>query len=54
MVLDACQRTGTPVTLCGEMAGQPRSVLALFGMGLRRFSMKPRVRADDQGATELR
>lgn len=41
LVLDACQRTGTPVTLCGEMAGQPRSVLALFGMGLRRFSMSP-------------
>jgi phosphotransferase system enzyme I (PtsI) len=41
MVLDACQRTGTSVTVCGEMAGQPRSVLALFGMGLRRFSMSP-------------
>ena len=41
MVLDACQRTGTPVTLCGEMAGQPRSALVLFGMGLRRFSMSP-------------
>jgi phosphotransferase system enzyme I (PtsI) len=41
MVLDACQRTGTPVTLCGEMAGQPRAVLVLFGMGLRRFSMSP-------------
>jgi phosphotransferase system enzyme I (PtsI) len=41
MVLEACQRTGTPVTLCGEMAGQPRSVLTLFGMGLRRFSMSP-------------
>jgi len=41
MVLEACQRTGTPVTVCGEMAGQPRSVLALFGMGLRRFSMSP-------------
>jgi phosphotransferase system enzyme I (PtsI) len=41
MVLDASQRTGTPVTLCGEMAGQPRAVLALFGMGLRRFSMSP-------------
>jgi phosphotransferase system enzyme I (PtsI) len=41
IVLDACQRTGTPVTLCGEMAGQPRSVLVLFGMGLRRFSMSP-------------
>lgn len=41
MVLDACQRTGHPVTVCGEMAGQPRSVLALFGLGLRRFSMSP-------------
>ena len=41
LVLDACQRTGTPVTVCGEMAGQPRSVLALFGMGLRKFSMSP-------------
>lgn len=41
MVLDACGRTGTPVTLCGEMAGQPRSVLVLFGLGLRRFSMSP-------------
>jgi phosphotransferase system enzyme I (PtsI) len=41
MVLDACSRTGTPVTVCGEMAGQPRSVLVLFGMGLRRFSMSP-------------
>ena len=40
-VFAACQRTGTPVTLCGEMAGQPRSVLVLFGMGLRRFSMSP-------------
>ncbi len=41
MVLDACRSTGTPATLCGEMAGQPRSVLVLLGMGLRRFSMSP-------------
>ncbi|MGE3819993.1 MAG: phosphoenolpyruvate--protein phosphotransferase [Isosphaeraceae bacterium] len=41
MVFDACRRTGTPVTLCGEMAGQSRAVLVLFGMGLRRFSMSP-------------
>ncbi len=41
LVLDACRSTGTSVTLCGEMAGQPRAVLVLFGMGLRRFSMSP-------------
>ena len=41
MVLEACRRTGTPATLCGEMAGQPRSVLVLLGLGLRRFSMSP-------------
>lgn len=41
MVLEACQRTGTPVTVCGEMAGQARAALVLFGMGLRRFSMSP-------------
>ncbi|MEO6809547.1 MAG: phosphoenolpyruvate--protein phosphotransferase [Isosphaeraceae bacterium] len=40
-ILDACRRSSIQVTLCGEMAGQPRSVLALFGMGLRRFSMSP-------------
>ena len=41
MVLQACQKIGTPVTVCGEMAGQPRSVLVLYGLGLRRFSMSP-------------
>ncbi len=41
MILDACRRTGTPATLCGEMAGQPRAVLALLGLGLRKFSMSP-------------
>jgi phosphotransferase system enzyme I (PtsI) len=29
------------VTVCGEMAGQLLSVLALYGAGLRRFSMSP-------------
>jgi phosphotransferase system enzyme I (PtsI) len=41
MVLDAAHRTATRVTVCGEMAGQPRAVLVLFGLGLRRFSMSP-------------
>lgn len=41
MILEACKRTGTHVTVCGEMAGLPRSVLTLLGMGLRNFSMSP-------------
>lgn len=41
MVLDASKKSGIPVTLCGEMAAQPRSFLILFGLGLRKFSMSP-------------
>ncbi len=40
-VITACNQHGTPVTLCGEMAGAPRSFLLLFAMGLRSFSMSP-------------
>jgi phosphotransferase system enzyme I (PtsI) len=40
-VITACNRANTPVTLCGEMAGQPKAFLLLLGMGLRRFSMSP-------------
>jgi phosphotransferase system enzyme I (PtsI) len=40
-VIGACNRASKPVTLCGEMAGQPKSFLLLLGMGLRRFSMSP-------------
>ena len=40
-VIEACKKKGKPVTLCGEMAGQARSFILLFGMGLRSFSMSP-------------
>jgi phosphotransferase system enzyme I (PtsI) len=40
-IIQACNAQGKPVTLCGEMAGRPRCLLPLFGMGLRRFSMSP-------------
>jgi phosphotransferase system enzyme I (PtsI) len=39
--ISACQKAGKPVTLCGEMAAQPRAFLLLVGMGLRSFSMSP-------------
>jgi phosphoenolpyruvate-protein phosphotransferase len=41
LVIRACDARGIPVTLCGEMAGRPRCVLPLLGLGLRRFSMSP-------------
>jgi phosphotransferase system enzyme I (PtsI) len=40
-VLAAARAKGKEVTVCGEMAGQFLPALALFGLGLRRFSMSP-------------
>jgi phosphotransferase system enzyme I (PtsI) len=40
-VIRQCNEAGKPVTLCGEMAGQPSAVALLLGMGLRSFSMSP-------------
>ncbi|QDU59791.1 Phosphoenolpyruvate-protein phosphotransferase [Planctomycetes bacterium Pan216] len=40
-VIEACQRRGKPVSVCGEMAGRPRCVLALLAFGLTSFSMSP-------------
>ena len=34
-------RYGLPVSVCGEMAGDPAYTLLLLGMGLRHFSMHP-------------
>jgi phosphotransferase system enzyme I (PtsI) len=40
-VIKSCERAHKPLTLCGEMAGQPRAFVLLFAMGLRSFSMSP-------------
>jgi phosphoenolpyruvate-protein kinase (PTS system EI component) len=40
-VIRAGAAAARPVTVCGEMAGELLSTLALYGLRLRRFSMSP-------------
>lgn len=40
-VIRGAAEAGTPVSVCGEMAGEPDSALLLLGCGLRSFSMSP-------------
>ena len=41
-VIDSARAAGIEVSLCGEMASDPRFALLLIGMGLRRLSLAPR------------
>jgi phosphotransferase system enzyme I (PtsP) len=38
-IAEAGERKGTPVTLCGEMGGQPLEAMALMAIGYRELSM---------------
>lgn len=38
-IIDAARRYAKPVSICGELAGDPVGVLVLLAMGYRRFSM---------------
>ncbi|MBB5192439.1 phosphotransferase system enzyme I (PtsI) [Silvimonas terrae] len=40
-VISTCNRVGKPISMCGEMAGDPALTRLLLGLGLRRFSMLP-------------
>jgi len=41
MTLDAGKKYNIPVSMCGEMAGDPRSTRLLLALGLENFSMHP-------------
>ncbi len=41
MTIDAADKQGIPVAMCGEMAGDTRYTRLLLGLGLREFSMHP-------------
>ena len=38
-IVDGAAKTGTPVSVCGELAGDPLGVMALLGMGIDNLSM---------------
>ncbi|MCL2021007.1 MAG: phosphoenolpyruvate--protein phosphotransferase [Betaproteobacteria bacterium] len=39
--LGSAEKAGIPVSVCGEMAGDPKFTRLLLGLGLRVFSMQP-------------
>lgn len=39
--VEAAQRAGIPVSVCGELAGDPRYTALLLGLGVRALSMAP-------------
>ena len=38
-MIDAGEKAGVPVTLCGEMGAKPLEAMALVGLGLKRLSV---------------
>jgi phosphoenolpyruvate-protein kinase (PTS system EI component) len=41
-VVDEAARANVPLSVCGEMAADPRSLEWLIGLGLREISLQPR------------
>lgn len=40
-IVQQCDKAKVPVSLCGEMAGNPLEAMALIGLGYRSLSMQP-------------
>lgn len=40
-IISTAEKVNMPVSMCGEMAGDPNLTRLLLGMGLRQFSMYP-------------
>jgi phosphotransferase system enzyme I (PtsP) len=40
-IQSAAQETGTPVSVCGELAGRPLEAMALIALGFTRLSLPP-------------
>ena len=40
-IIGSAEKAGVPVSMCGEMAGDPNFTRLLLGLGLRQFSMFP-------------
>jgi phosphotransferase system enzyme I (PtsP) len=40
-VVRSCRSAGVPLSLCGEMAGEPLEAMALIGLGYRSLSLPP-------------
>ncbi|MBN2079147.1 MAG: phosphoenolpyruvate--protein phosphotransferase [Spirochaetes bacterium] len=40
-IVETSKATDTPLSICGEMAGEPQYTMVLLGLGFRRLSMSP-------------
>ncbi|MBO4533649.1 MAG: phosphoenolpyruvate--protein phosphotransferase [Treponema sp.] len=41
--ITAAEHANLPISVCGEMAGRPDSIMVLAGMGIRKLSMSPKM-----------
>ena len=41
MIFEAFERAGKPISVCGEMAGNPAAAVLLAGLGAKKLSMSP-------------